>query len=289
MSTFQAESEYELENELEGELEGELGARRPTEQFFNHLAAMADRGGKSQALRRVAIRAAREALRGAVARQPTIEGELEHELEFELEHELEFELALPTERLLELEAELEHLSHAAAEASSEQEAAEQFLPLLPLAAKLAMPLVGRALPGAARALARAAPRVLRRLAPSLHRGVRRLTRTLYRNPSTRPLMRAIPRIARTTIQSIGTRLANGQRITPLLAAQILARQTARTLGRPRALHRTYRRSVAADRRYHGHHGGGRQIVANTGCGVVRPVPRVRRRILNVCSQCGSQL
>lgn len=241
MSVLNAESEYELE----AGFEAESSVTRDSELLFNSLAAMADRGGSSQALRRVALNAARAALRGATTRAPVIEGELEWA---GLVHES------TATTLQELEAELEHLAHAAAEAESEQEAAEQFLPLIPLAAKLALPLVKRALPGAARALARSAPSALRRLSPGLSRGVSRVTRTLYQNPTTRPLVRAVPDIASRTLQSITSRLARGQRITPLRAAQILAQQTTRTLGHPGRLHRCLRHSVRADRRYHQQHG-----------------------------------
>jgi hypothetical protein len=245
MSLLHSETEYELESGPSGR-----SLARDSELLFNSLAAMADRGGSSQALRRVALDAARAALRGATRPAPAIEGELG---EFEAISELEHESSATT--LQELEAELEHLAHAAAEAESEHEAAEQFLPLIPLAARLAMPLVRRALPAAARALSRSAPRVIRQLTPSLSRGVNTLARTLHRNRSTRPLLRAVPRIAATTMQSIGARLARGQRISPRLAAQILARQTTRTLGTPRQLHRCLRHSVAADRRYHQHNPG----------------------------------
>lgn len=229
------EQELELENELEQQAEGEQ------EAFFNHLAAMADRGGRSQALRRLALRAAREALRGANRSFPTVEGEFESpEAEFELE--LEFDPA----RRANLEAMLEHLAHAAAEAQSEQEAAEQFLPLIPLAAKFALPLLGKAMPG----IARLAPKVLGKVVPNLTRGIGNLSRTLYRNRVTRPFMHALPRIAQNTVANIARQIANGNSITPRSAALMLARQTARVLGNPRSLARTCRRSIAKDRIYH---------------------------------------
>lgn len=233
------EQEFELENEFEQEAEGEQ------EAFFNHLAAMADRGGRSQALRRLALRAAKEALRGASRSVPAIEGELESpEAEFELE--LEFDPG----RRANLEAMLEHLAHAASEAQSEQEAAEQFLPLIPLAAKFALPLLGKAMPFAAKGITKLAPRVLGKVVPNLTRGIGNLSRSLYRNRTTRPLMRALPRIAQNTVASIARQVANGSSITPRTAALTLARQTARVLSNPRSLARTCRRSIAKDRRYH---------------------------------------
>ena len=128
------ESELELES-LEFESFGEAEAEQ--EAFFNHLAAMADRGGRSQALRRVALAAAREALRGARRPWPAIEGEQEFELESEGEGEFELEGSFELEALLNPAqrgaalAMMEHMAHEAAHAENEQEAAEQFLPRFP--------------------------------------------------------------------------------------------------------------------------------------------------------------
>jgi len=235
------EQEFELENELETQGESEQ------EAFFNHLSAMADRGGRSQALRQIALRAAREALRGAARSIPAIEGE------FELENAggaFELELEFDPGRRANLDAMLEHLAHAASEAQSEQEAAEQFLPLIPLAAKFALPLIAKAMPFAAKGIAKLAPRVIGRIVPNLTRGVGNISRVLYRNRSTRPLMRALPRIARTTVASLANQYANGRSITPRSAAVTLARQTARVLGNPRTLNHACRRSIAKDRLYH---------------------------------------
>jgi hypothetical protein len=157
---------------------------------------------------------------------------------------------------------MEHEGHAAAEAANEQEAAEHFLPLIPLAAKFIAPkLLGFAAKkiggkflgkAASQLIRRAAPRILGRVAPRLTRGVANVARTLYRNPTTRPLLHAIPRIARGTMQTLVRRVARGQPVTPKLAVRTLARQTARTLSSPRGLVQAYRRSRAWDRRYHRH-------------------------------------
>jgi hypothetical protein len=268
MSGIAAELEHELEFELEGEgesefeleLEGELGLAHELEleheqeaeheSYFNSLAAMGDRSGRSQSLRRIAVAAAKQALRGATARSyPTIEGELEAELG-ELEGAYELELEFNPTRRAHLDAMLEHIGHAAAEAATEQEAAEHFLPLIPLAAKFALPLLGKALPFAAKAAAKFAPKILGKVVPNLTRGVANVARTLFRNPSTRPLLHAMPRIARSTVTQLGRRVARGARVTPQIAARTLARQTARTLSNPRTLAQAYRRSVSRDRRYH---------------------------------------
>lgn len=253
------ETELELES-LEFENLGEAEAEQ--EAFFNHLAAMADRGGRSQALRRVAMAAAREALRGARRPWPVIEGEFEFELEgeggFELEGSFELEAFLnPAQRGAAL-AMMEHMAHEAAHAENEQEAAEQFLPLIPLAAKALLPLAAKALPivgkiGAkvgGKLLSKAAPKLLGRVVPNLTRGVSQLARGLFRNRSTRPLLRAVPTIARRTVGRLASQALRGRRITPVGAARTLARQTLRTLRSPRDLSRTYRRARGADRRYH---------------------------------------
>jgi hypothetical protein len=266
---LELEGETELELlELENETENERGPEQ--EAFFNHLAAMADRGGRSQALRRVALAAAREALRGAARRAPAVEGEFEHELP-----EFEITLELNPARRSQLAAQLEHMAHAAAEASSEQEAAEQFLPLIPFAAKFALPLLGKALPAASKLLLRAGPKLIQRVAPSLTRGVGNLARALFRNQSTRPLLRALPRIARGTVTSLVRQIANGGQISPKFAAQALARQTLRTLRSPQTLARTYQRSVARDRQYHQHN---RQVLGVPGAGQMRLL----------CGNCGQR-
>jgi hypothetical protein len=266
------EQELGLAAELVNEFEMEHEQEAEHEAFFNSLAAMADRGGRSQALRRIALTAARAALRGQARPWPVVEGEselgeLETELgEFEVASEFEFEAA--PAQLADMYAAMEHEGHAATEAANEQEAAEHFLPLIGLAAKFVLPklagLAAKKLGGAAlkkiggkviaragsQLLRRVAPRLIRRVTPQLTRGIANVTRTLFRNRSTRPLIHAVPRIARTTVARLGQQIASGRRVTPQIAARTLAQQTARTLGNPRLLAQTYRRSLALDRRYH---------------------------------------
>jgi hypothetical protein len=186
----------------------------------------------------------------------------------ELESMGELDLAASPAQMVRALTEMEHEGHAAAEAANEQEAAEHFLPLIGLAAKFVLPklagMAAKKLGGMAlkrvggrligrvggQLLRRVGPRLLRRVGPRLTRGVANVTRTLYRNRSTRPLIKAVPRIARTTVARLGRQMARGQRVTPQLAARTLAQQTARTLSNPRVLAQTYRRSRALDRRYH---------------------------------------
>jgi len=252
------EMAFQLEHEFEHESEHEQEAEHET--FFNHLAAMADRAGRSQGLRRIALAAARSALRASGRSYPVIEGELEFEGEGELEAAPALELySTPAERA-HFAAMMEHEGHAAAEAANEQEAAEHFLPLIPLAAKFIAPKLlgfaakkigGKLLREAgSQLIRRAAPWILGRVAPRLTRGVANVARTLYRNPTTRPLLHAVPRIARGTMRTLARRVARGQPVTPRLAVRTLARQTAKTLSSPRSLVQAYRRSRGWDRRYH---------------------------------------
>jgi hypothetical protein len=256
------EMEFQLEHEFQHESEHEQEAEH--EAFFNHLAAMADRAGRSQALRRIALAAARSALRASGRSYPVIEGEMEFEGEGELEGAGLLELASTPAERAHFAAMMEHEGHAAAEAANEQEAAEHFLPLIPLAAKFIAPKLisfaakkigGRFLGKAgSQLIRRVAPRVLGRVAPRLTRGVANVARTLFRNPTTRPLLHAVPRIARGTMRTLVSRVARGRPVTPQLAVRTLARQTARTLSSPRTLVQAYRHSLAGDRRYHRHTG-----------------------------------
>jgi hypothetical protein len=86
MSGLATELENEMEFQFEHESEHEQEAEH--EAFFNHLAAMADRAGRSQGLRRIALAAARSALRASGRSYPVIEGEMEFEGEGELEARL---------------------------------------------------------------------------------------------------------------------------------------------------------------------------------------------------------
>ncbi len=175
-------------------------------------------------------------------------------LEFEREgvHELEGELELNPMRKIypdALDAIMEHLAHVAAEAESEQEAAEGFLPLIPLVASKLLPLAAKAVPKLAKALPNIS-RAVSRVTPQLTRGVSQITRGLFRNPRTRPLVRTIPSIARRTVTSIARQAAAGQPVTPQAARRTLASQTRAVLANPRQAAQVVRRSRALDRQAH---------------------------------------
>jgi hypothetical protein len=228
--TMAYESELELEDELEGESEGELEDELEGEGFLGSIGNV---------------------LGGLLG-----ESEDEFETEPEWEEEDEFESEVSPVRKIYPDAMMEHLAHMAAEAESEEEAAEQFLPLIGLAAKKLLPMVAKAV---APSLKRALPKVARavtRLEPRLTRGVTTIARNLYRQPGTRRLLHAVPSIARRTVHSIASKVAHGQPLTARGAIRTLAHQAKRVLGnRGRRLH-TLRHSQRLDHRLHRHMGPG---------------------------------
>jgi hypothetical protein len=256
MYEYELEALPELEWEYEGEWEGELEAEFEGEEFFRTLAGLARRAVQSPALRRVGLAAGRAALRGLGDVGGAIGGAISPggaalgrdlggvigrhvsswlpQSEFEGEFEWELEGELNPIRRVYPDALMEHLGHAAATAQSEAEA-EAFL--------------GALIPLAARLIPRIAPTVMR-AAPGLIRGVSRVARTLRRSPATRPLVRAIPAIARGTVGNIARQVARGQPVTPQTAVRTLARQTARVLSNPQQCVQALQRSRALDRQYH---------------------------------------
>lgn len=270
MSAISSELEHELAHELAHESSHESASEAAHEHegeheaFFNHLAAMADRRGRSQALRKIALAAARAALRGQKAYGPGIEGE------FESLGAGEMEMSARGCSPGQIDAMLEHMGHAAAEAESEQEAAEHFLPLIPLAAKALLPVAGRLL---GKAAVRIAPRIISRVTPMLTRGVANATRVLFRSPSARLMLHAMPRIARSTVVQLAKRVGSGRVVNPRIALRTLAKNTYRTLSRPRALVNAYRRSRRGDQRYHRRAGS---LVGRTPGRLIRRGPRVTR-------------
>jgi hypothetical protein len=265
----------ELEGEMEalpelGEFEHELEGEFEQEQFFAALSGLARRAAASPALRRIGAQAARAALRAATSAASEFEGE------HELEGEMSAGALLSPVRKVYPDALMEHMAHVASRAESEQEAAEAFLPLVPmLAAKLA-PLALRALPSVGKAASKLVPRVMQgvmRVAPQLTRGVGQIARTLHRNPQMRPLMRVVPTIARRTTAQLARQIARGGSITPQAALRALASQTARTLSSPRSVVHAYRRGRRLDRAAH-------SLVP----GAVHPA--AARQALARCPSCG---
>lgn len=211
--------------------------------------------------RAAALAAARSALSayGGAGRAiadllPAREFEGEYEAEFENEEEGEVEAGelheINPARKVYLDAMMEHIAHEAAEAESEAEAAEGFLPLIPMIAGKLLPLAAKVLPKVAGKVMPRIARAVTRAAPRLSHGVNNIARTLYRDPRTRQLVRTIPSIARRTITSVARQAAAGRPVTPAMAQRVLAQQAYRVLTRPHETARVLRRNARMDRRYH---------------------------------------
>jgi hypothetical protein len=226
---------------------GESELEAETEAFFESLAeyAVGGGGGGRGGLAGVGRAAAQAALsRAGTAGVPL--GQLAITLNpppfIDGEAELEAQIGLgagPSSAML-----MEHYGHAATLAESEAEAEAFLLPLLPLAAKFVLPKV------ASFAAKKALPFVMKKVMPRLTRSTLQVGRELRRNPTTRPLVRAMPTIAQRTVADIARQVERGRPVTPELATRYLARETQRVLGSPDRAVRAYRRSRALDRRYH---------------------------------------
>jgi hypothetical protein len=221
----EGEGEGEFESELEGEFEGEFESELEGE-FESEFEGFGEG-----------------------------EGESESELEGEFEFESEFEGPNPVNRIYP-DAMMEHMGLAAMEAESEFEAAEHFLPLIPMVASKLLPLAAKALPKIAGKLLPRIARTITRATPRLTRSVSHLTRALHRNPQTRHLVRVVPSVARRAVASIVKRAAAGRPVSPAAATRILALQRRHVLGNPKIRHLALRRSKLMDRRFHRHGGFG---------------------------------
>lgn len=223
---FEAELEDEMEDELEDEMEDEAGLEG--EGWLGTLGNIAG----------------------------SLLGESEDEYEGEFESEDEFEDEISPIRKIYPDAMMEHLGELAAEAESEDEAAEHFLPLIGMAASKLLPVVARAVaPMAKRALPKIA-KALTRSTPGLTRGIGKVAKALHRNPQTRHLLRAVPGIARRTVGHIAHKVARGGHITPRTAVRALANQTRRVLGTPQHRVQALRRHNNLERKFHGRVGRG---------------------------------
>jgi hypothetical protein len=254
MSAGLAEYEWEAspESGQEGEWETEAEAVNDIANWARSQWAAVQTPGSWQ--RNAALAAARSALASAGqggAAAMLADRELEGEFESEFESESAGEYELNPARRIYLDAMMEHLAHEAAEAESEEEAAEGFLPLIPMIAGKLLPLAAKVLPKVAGKVMPNIARAVTRVTPRLSRGVNSLARTLYRNPRTRRLVRTIPSIARRTITRVARQAAAGRAVTPAAAQRVLAQQAYRVLARPQETVRVLRRNAAMDHRYHG--------------------------------------
>jgi len=232
------ESELETLPELEDEFEAELEDEMEGEGEMEDEAGLEGEGWLGAL--------------GNIAGSLLGEQEMEGEDEFESEDEAE----ISPIRKIYPDAMMEHLGELAAEAESEDEAAEQFLPLIGMAASKLLPVVARAVaPMARKALPKIA-KALTRSTPRLTKGVARVAKVLHRNPQTRHLLRAVPTIARRTVGSIARQAGRGRNITPRTAVRTLANQTRYVLGHPGHRRHALRRHNHLERRFHGRWGRG---------------------------------
>jgi hypothetical protein len=172
------------------------------------------------------------------------------ESEMEGEFELEFEGEISPVTRIYPDAMMEHMALAAMEAENEHEAAEGFLPLIPLIAGKLLPVAAKMLPKIAGKVIPQVARTLTRVTPQLNRGVGNLARTLYRNPQTRPLLRTVPSVARRAVTTIAKQAAAGRPVTPRAALQVLARANHRVLSNPKIVNAVMQKSQAMDGRAH---------------------------------------
>ena len=241
------------QSEFEGDFE--------SQQFFGALANLARRGASwatapGSPQRRLAVSVARRALnRGLPAlgrltgghgravngaassalgsQAASWLGGMLPQQEYEAAFEAELEIS-PIRRIYP-DAMLEHLGHAAAETHSEAEAEA---------------LAGAMIPLAAAGIPRGAAPALMRATPGLVSGLSGVVHSLRQSPATRPLVRVVPAIVRSTATNIARQASRGVPVTPQAAVHTLARQTLRVLGNPHQSADAFRRSRALDGHFH---------------------------------------
>lgn len=220
---------YELEEEL-GELENEL----EDEDELEDEGEDEDEAGLEG-----------EGWLGAIGNiASSLLGEGEDEGEYEDEYEIS-----PARKIYP-DAMMEHLGELAAEAETEDEAAEHFLPLIGMAASKLLPVVAKAVAPAAKRLLPKIAQAVTRATPHLTRRIGTVAKTLHRNPQTRHLLKTVPTIARRTVGSIARQAATGRRVTPTTAVKTLNRQTRRVLAHPRQRHAALRHHHRLERGLH---------------------------------------
>jgi hypothetical protein len=233
------------QHETAHELLPELGEVQEFPEGECELEGEAFLGG----LANIALNAARSVLGGALGES---EGESDGEAELN-----------PVRRWY-ADAMLEHLAHEAAQAESEDEAAEAFLPLIPLVAAKLLPLAAKSAPLVAKALPKVMS-VVNRVGPQLTRGIGNVARTLFRNPRTRPLLRTLPSIAQRAVGALARQAVQGHPVTPQSALRALAQQTGSFLRQAPRCRAAVRRSRWLDQQAHRLAGTAPQRTGS-GCG-----------------------
>jgi hypothetical protein len=245
---YEFEGELELEDELEGEFEGEFEG-----ELEDEMEDELEGEGWLGAL-------------GHIAGSLLGEAEDEYEGEYEGEYEDEYEEELSPIRKIYPDAAMEHLGELAAEAESEEEAVEHFLPLVGMAASKLLPVVAKAVAPMAKRVIPKIAHAVTKATPHLTKSIARVAKTLHRNPQTRHLLRTVPGIARRTVGTIAHRVARGGHVTPRTAVRTLAKQTRRVLGTPGHRAQALRRHNTLERKFH----------RRVGRGVARPHVRYGR-------------
>lgn len=255
---------YEYESELEDEIEGELEDESSLEgegwlgALGNIAGSFLGEGeGEGEEEYEDESSLEGEGWLGALGNiAGSLLGEGEGEEEFEDESEFESEDELSPIRKIYPDAMMEHLGQLAAEAETEDEAAEHFLPLIGMAASKLLPVVAKAIaPMARKALPKIA-RAVTKASPHLTRSIGKVAKTLHRNSATRHLLKTVPGIARRTVGSIARQAAHGRQITPRGVTRTLARQTRNVLGSPGPRRQALRYHNQLERKFHRHHGPG---------------------------------
>jgi hypothetical protein len=239
MGEYEDEYEDEYEGEFEDEFEGEFEGEYEGEEFIRRIRKFARRLTPAlKPLLRAAVPIVSTAVGGPAggliakgATQLLREGEMEYEDEFEgeWEGEDEFEGEFEAPPVTAQHAQAEMMAAIAARTPSEAEAEA---------------MIGAALVSSLSPRDRAA---LRRVLPHMIRGVAILARILRRRRITRPAIRTIPTIVHRTARTLSQRAAAGKPVSPRTAGQVMARQTQRVLGNPRATAAAMQHNVRAAR------------------------------------------
>ena len=242
----ESEDEAAYEGQFESEWEGgQVAGEAEAEAFYEQLVQLAGRTTQSPALQGVATKCARAALEAAQG-----EGQFESEWESEgpgYSESMPFGESDRESRVLD--EMMEHLGHAAAQAESEDEAAEAFLPLIPMIAAKLLPLAAKAIP----MVAKVAPKIVgtvMKSAPQMTKAVSNVARTLFRQPGGRQLVRTVPTIARRAAADIAKQVAQGRPVPPQAAVRAVAKQASRVLSSPQQAARAMQRSRVLDKKFH---------------------------------------
>ena len=142
-----------------------------------------------------------------------MEGEFENEYEYEYESEYESEYEYEYETLPQPEALAEAFATMASRVQSEAEA-EAYVGAI----------AARTLPFKSASMKQVSPRLIK--------GSAALTKTLRKSHSTRPLVKTLPIILAKVGKILKQKNAQGKRITPALAARVMAKVTDKILSNP---------------------------------------------------------